>query len=113
MFEEVNQAKNYDEIVFTKGTGGIFPLILFYSKYDPTKYQTGKSHGDAPYTGFDRYFFAPQDCPSANQDDRFPKNKKLIFVDRGDCPDSKLLANKKINYIFREDGTKAFRIVYD
>ena len=114
MFNEVNAPNEYsDKIIITKGTGGVFPLILFYNKYDPTTYQMGESHGDAAYTGFGKYFFAPQDCPSANRDNRFPTGKKLIFVDRGDCPDDKRIAQKKTKYILREDGTKAFRIVYD
>jgi len=38
---------------------------------------------------------------------------KILFVDKGDCPSSKVLVGRKIDYIYREDGSKAFRIVYE
>ncbi len=102
-----------DEIVITKSTGGIYPLILFYMHYDPRAYQLAGSPKDKEYTQFGKFFFAPQDCPSINKDQRFPKNKNIIFVDRGDCPENKGLGVKKRETILREDGTKAFRIVYE
>lgn len=102
----------YDSIVITKSIGGMYPLVLFYTKYDPASYQKQGSPKDRDYKGFGKFTFVPQDCPSFNRDDRFPKAKKTIFVDRGDCPESKASTQRNL-YILREDGTKAFRIVYE
>lgn len=103
---------DYDRIIITKSAGGIYPLILFYTKFDPVLYQKEGSPKDKEYTGFGKFFFAPQDCPSVNKDDRFPKGK-LMYVDNGTCPDNEMLNNKKKTFIKREDGTRVFRIVYD
>lgn len=97
---------SYDKVIVTKSMGGIYPLILFYMKYDPVAYQMAGSPKDKEYTGFGKFYFVPQECPSINRDDRFPRVKKTIYVDRGTCTSSGAM-------IYREDGTKAFRIVYD
>jgi 4-amino-4-deoxy-L-arabinose transferase-like glycosyltransferase len=101
-----------DKIVVSKEAGG-YPLFLFFMQYDPKLYQSEGSPKDRPYGGFGKLFFVPQACPSIDSDSRFPKDKKIIFVDRGDCRDNKILLRKRYEYILKEDGTKAFRIVYD
>jgi len=103
---------NYDRIIITKSTGGIYPLILFYAKFDPALYQKEGSPKDREYTGFGKFFFVPQSCPSVDKDNRFPKGR-LIYVDNGACPDNGMKDNEKKTSINREDGTRAFRIVYD
>jgi len=103
---------NYDRIVVTKSEGGIYPLILFYTKYDPALYQKEGSTKDKDYAGFGKFFFVPQACPSVDRDNRFPAGK-IIYVDNGTCPDNSALDNKIKTIVNREDGTKAFRIVYD
>ncbi len=102
----------YDRIILTKSTGGIYPLVLFYSKFDPKVYQESGSTRNYDYTGFGKFFFSPKDCPSINKDRRFPAGKK-IYVDKGDCPDNLKIPEKNQVYILREDGTKGFRIVYE
>lgn len=105
---------SYDSVVVTKAMGGAYPLVLFHMQYDPIKYQQEGSPKDRDYKGFGKFVFVPQDCPSVNRDGRFPKAKKTIFVDRGDCPPfKKEQIFKKSQMIFREDRTSAFRIVYD
>lgn len=104
---------SYDSVIVTKAMGGVYPLVLFHMQYDPVKYQKEGSPKDRDYKGFGKFVFVPQDCPSVNRDARFPKAKKIIFVDRGDCPPfKKEQIFKKSQMIFREDGTPAFRIVH-
>ncbi|MBI2028364.1 MAG: glycosyltransferase family 39 protein [Candidatus Levybacteria bacterium] len=108
--------KNYqsnDAVIMSKFQGGIYPLVLFYSKYNPKIYQEEGSTKNADYTGFGKFFFVPQDCPSVQRNNKSPKVNNILFVDKGDCPSDKSLKFKKIKYIYREDGTKAFRLVYD
>lgn len=98
-----------DKVVVTKGAGGIYPLILFYMQYDPRVYQAEGSPKDRDYTGFGKFFFVPQVCPFQQKDDRFPKNQKILYVERGDCPVG--LPQEKI--IYQKDGTKVFHLVYE
>lgn len=105
--------KDTDKIVITKDTGGIYPLALFYMKFSPLEYQVAGSPKDKDYSGFGKFIFVPQDCPSIQRNDMIPKGKPVLYVDRGDCPWDESLAVKKYDYIYREDGTKAFRIVYE
>lgn len=97
---------SYDKVIVTKSMGGIYPLILFYMQFDPREYQNAGSPKDKEYTGFGKFYFVPQECPSINRDDRFPRVKKTIYVDRGTCTSNGVM-------IYREDGSVAFRIVYD
>lgn len=99
---------SYDHVVITKTTGGLYPLVLFYMKYDPATYQNEGSPKDPEYKGFGKFIFVPQDCPYQNRDPRFPKGK-TIFVERGDCPDVSVQSKT----IKREDGTNAYKIVYE
>ncbi|KKQ27042.1 MAG: hypothetical protein US43_C0038G0002 [Candidatus Levybacteria bacterium GW2011_GWA1_37_16] len=113
MMKVVNENySKYDTIVVSKFQGGIYPLILFYSKFNPVIYQKEGSPKDKEYGGFGKFFFVPQDCPSVNKDSRFPKGK-LMYVDNGTCLDSEILNSKKKTFIIREDGARAFRIIYD
>lgn len=114
MMSKVNgNYKYYDAIIISKFQGGIYPLVLFYSKYNPKTYQEEGSTKNADYTGFGKFFFVPQDCPSVQRNDKSPKVHNILFIDKGDCPSDKSLKSKKIEYIYREDDTRAFRIVYD
>lgn len=100
-----------DKIIITKHGVG-YPLILFYMQYDPKAYQQAGSPKDRDYTGFGKFLFVPQACPSVTADNRYPKSQNVIYVDAGDCPENKILENKKRITILKEDKTKAFRIVY-
>src|SRR3989344_1409608 len=77
---------NYDKIIVTKSAGGIYPLVLFYMQYDPLTYQAEGSTKDREYTGFGKFYFVPQECPSINGDARFPLKGKILFVNKGECP---------------------------
>lgn len=97
----------YDKVIITKSTGGVYPLVLFYMQYDPKIYQQEKSPKGPDYGGFGKFYFVPQDCPTRDKDERFPKTGKILFVNKGDCGNVK---NVNFTDIFREDGTRAFRI---
>ncbi|MDO8659116.1 MAG: glycosyltransferase family 39 protein [Candidatus Parcubacteria bacterium] len=98
-----------DKVIVTKDAGGIYPLILFYMQYSPKLYQSEGSPKDKEYSGFGKFFFVPQACPSRQKDNRFPKENKVIYVDKGDCED--IDENKKT--IYRKDGSKVFNIIYE
>lgn len=104
---------NYNKIVFNKAAGGVYPLILFYMKYDPAMYQKEGSTKDKIDTGFGKFFFVSSACPFLDKDSSVPKVNKIIYIEEGSCRDSSLLKNTKYIDIYRKEGTKAFRIVYD
>jgi len=104
---------NYNKIVVSKSFGGIYPLVLFYMKYNPATYQKEGSPKDMPDGGFGKFFFVASACPSVDKDPKVPEVNKIIFIDNGTCPDYKTLKYFKHLYIYRRDGTKAFRIVYE
>jgi len=108
--------KNYDtfdSIIISKFQGGIYPLVLFYSKYNPETYQREGSPKNSDYKGFGKFFFTPQDCPSQSINKKMPKFENTLYIDKGDCPSIGAIKDSKVSYIYREDGTKAFRIVYE
>jgi len=114
MMKIVNQNYNkYDAIFMSKYQGGIYPLVLFYSKYNPETYQKEGSPKDKDYGGFGKFIFVPQDCPSVKRNDKLSEFKRVLFVDKGDCPFDNFLQGKKIEYVNREDRSRTFRIVYD
>jgi 4-amino-4-deoxy-L-arabinose transferase-like glycosyltransferase len=97
----------YDHIIVTKDAGGMYPLILFFSKYDPALYQAEGSPRNPDFGGFGKYFFVPAACPSEHPDNKFPKTGKILVVNNGSCPDYN---NIIFHDIYRQDGTKAFRL---
>lgn len=114
MMEMVNQNyTKYDAVVISKSEGGIYPLVLFFSKYSPKAYQEEGSSKSNDYTGFGKFFFVPQDCPSVQRSDKTPRVKRTLYIDRGNCPDSDTLRNKRVDYVNRLDATRAYRVVYD
>jgi hypothetical protein len=108
-----NDYSSYDKVIVTKSLGGIYPLILFYMKYDPAIYQQEGFPKDKAYGGFGKFFFAEAACPSIDRDYRFPVVSKTIYVDNGNCPDYPALNKLKHTYIVGKDGVKIFRIVYE
>lgn len=103
---------SYDKVVMTKYQGETYPLVLFYMQYDPKEYQNEGSPKARDYGGFGKFFFAPQDCPSVQTSEKTPNAPRILFIDKGDCPMDKSLEHKRLEYVYREDGTKAFRIIY-
>lgn len=102
-YNEVNK------VIVTKDAGGIYPLILFYMQYNPKLYQSEGTPRDKEYMGFGKFFFVPESCPSQQKDNRFPKIKKVIYIDKGDCEDG----GRNTKTIYRKDGSKVFNIVYE
>jgi len=102
-----NSYSNVDKIIVTKSLGGIYPLVLFYMQYDPKEYLSEGSPKDKDYTGFGKFFFVPQACPSKEKDNRFPTGKN-VYIDKGECEES--LSDK---VILRKDGSRVFNIVYE
>lgn len=104
-----NSYNDIDKIIVTKDAGGIYPLVLFYMQYDPRAYQTEGSPKDPNYGGFGKFMFVSQACPSKDKYERFSKDRRIIYVDKGECEDK--AQHQKI--IYRKDGTRAFNIVYE
>jgi len=97
-----------DIFVITKSLGGIYPLVLFFMKYDPFLYQAEGSNKDRDFKGFGKIIFTPQICPSNEELTRYLVHDRVVFVNNGTCDISE---EEKIK-IYREDGTLAFVIVY-
>lgn len=108
-----NNYDKYDVVVMSKYQGGIYPLVLFYMQYDPKKYQAEGSPKNKDYEGFGKFFFVPQDCPSLQARRKELIGKRILYVDKGDCPWDRKLDVKPYGFVYREDKTEAFRIVYD
>lgn len=104
-----SQSSKYDKVFVTKSLGGIYPHFLFFMQYDPLAYQKEGSPKDRDYKGFGPYIFVPQACPSYEKDDKFPLAVHPLFVDNGTC---KISTVYKTEGVFREDGTRAFTVVY-
>ncbi len=110
MMTIVNKNYNkYDKIIATKSGGG-YPLFLFFSKYDPQKYQKEGSPKDADYKGFGKFIFVPNECPSINSSVQLSPGTKVLYVDRGTCEKPPL--SRVYTDIRREDGSMGFRIIY-
>lgn len=104
-----NSYNKVNNVIVTKDAGGIYPLILFYMKYSPKEYLFEGSPKDKNYTGFGKFFFVPQSCPSQQKDNRFPNGPKIIYIDKGTCADKHPYQKS----IYRKDATQVFNIVYE
>ncbi len=108
-----NYHSNYKKIVITKGNSSPYIYILFFSKYDPNKYQNEGSPRDLNYSGFDKYYFVPLDCPLTGDktgQDRLNSEENVLYVEVGKC-DMSVKDTKTLDTIMWADGSKAFRIL--
>lgn len=113
----INEQKDeYDQIVFTRHFGEPHMFTLFFSNYDPVKYQNDpnlirfETYDWVRVLRFDKFYFPdlgdkgtePQDIMRENRD------KNLLLIGKvGDFP-SGVRRLKVINFL---DGTPAFEIV--
>jgi len=110
MVRDVKKVYNtYDHIVVTKDNGGMYSEVLFYMHYDPATYLKEGATKDAAYTGFGKFFFVPQACPAKDKDNRFPAGK-ILYVEKGTCGNA---GGTKEEYIYRQDGSPVFHLVYE
>lgn len=100
--------KDVDKIIITKSTGGIYPLILFYLKYDPETYQKEGSPKDTNFSGFGKIIFVSQGCP-AEENNNIKPDEKVLYVENGACK----MQVRQEKVIYRSDGTKEFRVIYE
>jgi 4-amino-4-deoxy-L-arabinose transferase-like glycosyltransferase len=103
---------DYKRIVITKANASPYIYLLFYLKYDPKKYQAQGSPRDLDYTGFDKYYFVPQDCPldGGAKGGILAKGRiEYLYVDKGDCKTP--LNAKVLDVVKWEDGAPAFKIM--
>lgn len=108
-----NYNPKYKKIVITKANSSPYIYILFFSKYDPKKYQKEGSPRDLNYSGFDKYFFDPSDCPLT--DDKTGQAKvnpevNVLYIEAGKC-DMNVKNTKLLDTILWADGSKAFKIL--
>ncbi len=102
----------YKKIIVTKGNQSPYIYILFYSRYNPSKYQNEGSPRDLDYKGFDKYVFVPQGCPpivKKEEEEMDTGEQGTLYVDQGDCPVPK--GARLIDTVFWKDGTPAFKIL--
>lgn len=103
----------YKKIVITKSNSSPYIYILFYSKYNPQKYQAEGSPRDLDYTGFDKYYFVPLDCPlngGKTGEDYVKGSPGILYVDTGTCitPTHNV---KLLDIVKWKDGSPAFKLM--
>lgn len=104
---------NYKKIIVTKSLGSPYIYVLFYSQYDPEKYQLEGSPRDLDYTGFDKYYFVPLDCPlkgGRSENEEVFGERGILYVDKGDCV-SVSRDVKVLDTIRWKDGNPAFKLL--
>lgn len=103
----------YNKIIVTKGNQSPYIYILFFSKYDPKLYQSQGSPRDLDYSGFDKYYFVPQDCPLDSGLDENGKPKAIpgyLYVNKGTC-ETPLVNTRVLKTIKWADGSVAFKLM--
>lgn len=103
----------YKKIIITKAQASPYIYILFYTKYDPVKYQNEGSPRDLDYTGFDKYFFVPFDCPltgGVDGEGQVRGKPGILYVDAGTCPTPKHNV-RVVDRIKWLDGSGAFKLM--
>lgn len=114
LVEKINKYyPDYKKIVITKGVGSPYIYILFYNKYDPEKYQLQGSPRDLDYSGFDKYYFVPIDCPLTEEKtalNSLTPEENVLYVEMDKCK-SELEGARLIDEVFWADGSRAFKIV--
>jgi len=109
--------EKYEKIIITKAHSSPYIYLLFYSKYDPKKYQAlGSPRDIVANGGFDKFLFSEHDCPSFS----FPR-KELgssgthLFIDNGNCESlDDLVYNqttKLIKIVEWKDDSSAFKLL--
>lgn len=100
----------YTTIIFTKANSSPYIHYLFHTRYDPARYQLLGSPRDLDNVRFEKFLFAPEDCPSTSSKyDELKMNngKKTLFINRGGCINS---ANV-FDTVFWKNKMEAFQLV--
>ncbi|MCX8009392.1 MAG: hypothetical protein N3A54_06905, partial [Patescibacteria group bacterium] len=113
---------DYKQIVVTNRESAPTVFFLFYTKYDPKKFQNETKNSafrDFDRINFSNYIFSEEQCPlkeilykdNNNQEitDCFFK-KETLYVNSGFCEVPKVCA-KVLKIIKRNDGTPVFQIL--
>lgn len=106
-------APSYKKIILTKGNASPYIYLLFYSKYDPKKYQLMGSPRDYDYATFGKYYFNPSDCPlSAGKtgEDDFVGELGVLYINKGICV-TPLHNVKLLDTIYWQDNSAAFKLL--
>lgn len=107
---------NYDLLVLTRADGEPQIFTLFYSKFDPIRYQTDKNLireriGDwVQVLKFDKFYFPNLSEIGTRYEDVIKQNrgKRILFIGKpGDFPSNKRILSK-VNFL---NGETAFEIV--
>ena len=105
------QYPRYRKIVITKAHPSPYIYLLFYSQFDPNKYQNMGSPKDIG--GFDKFVFIPYDCPLSseyNSEGELNGEKNVLYVNSGACPIP--AKNVKVVRIVKwKDGSSAFNMM--
>ncbi len=106
----------YDEIVFTRHYGEPHMFTLFYTQYDPAKYQTNpnlirfETNDWVRVLRFDKYYFPDLGDDGTRYKDIVELNsdKKMLFIGKPTDLPPEIPRLAKINFL---DGSPAFEIV--
>jgi 4-amino-4-deoxy-L-arabinose transferase-like glycosyltransferase len=106
-------APRYTKIIVTQSHSNPYIFLLFYTKYDPKKYQAGGSVADTHGAGFDKYHFVQQECPLQASKDRKKTvigETGVLYVNKGTC-DTPGTNAKLVETITWQDGSPAFKLM--
>src|SRR3989344_1522856 len=105
------QYPRYRKIVITKAHPSPYIYLLFYSQFDPNKYQNMGSPKDIG--GFDKFVFIPYDCPLSseyNSEGELNGEKNVLYVNSGACPIPAKNV-KEVRIVKWKDGSSAFNMM--
>jgi 4-amino-4-deoxy-L-arabinose transferase-like glycosyltransferase len=102
---------NYTNIIFTTSQSSPYIYYLFFSRYDPQKYQDIGSPRDFEGSKIDNIIFSTEDCPftAAKYEKYRILEEKTLFINRGDC-----VLNRNANIVRTirwRDNIPAFQLV--
>lgn len=113
----LQQQKNYQKFVITNRESGPTLFFLFYTAYDPSKFQSETkvtTMHDFDRIGFSNYDFSQEECPlqqkiDSNGNPFLTGKKGTLYVNSGNC--QSVSGTQEIKTIYRSDNSPVFRLV--
>ncbi len=115
LVQKVNGLRpNYEKAVITNRESAPTIMFLFYSKYDPAKFQGETKDVDmrkSDHVGFARYEFSEEECPLRihEKTKKITGQQSVLYVNSSLCKD--VAGTRKIATIKRVDGSEVFKIL--
>lgn len=111
-----NLLPDYKQAVITDSQSAPAIFFLFYSKYDPYKFQTETKNSkmrDFDRINFSKYVFSQEECPLNSKSQNLMEEgvkKQTIFINHGNCVTPRELTGDE-NDIKRSDNSTVFKLL--